>query len=137
MTNSLRSATLHWREGLVFEGRSGASTPVVIDGDATAGPSPMELLLLALGGCMAIDIRVILERSRVPLEALELRIEGDRTEAAPRRYESIRMIFRLTGPTEGDRGKVERAIQLSTDTYCSVHHTLRSDLLVRTEFELA
>jgi len=136
MSDALRTATLRWREGLVFEGASGTSPSLVLDGDAQAGPSPMELLLLSLGGCMAIDIRVILERSRVPLEGLELAIEGDRVGEAPRRYEEVRMVFRLTGPAEEDRGKIERAIQLSEERYCSVHHTLRPDLRVHTTYEL-
>jgi putative redox protein len=136
MSDRTRTATLRWSEGLVFEGGSGKSPLVVMDGDGVRGPSPMELLLLSLGGCMAIDLRVILERSRVPLDTLDLVIEGDRVEESPRRYESIRMVFRLSGPGEGDRAKVQRALDLSTERYCSVHHTLRPDLSIQTSYEL-
>jgi putative redox protein len=141
MSEHVRTAALRWTgSGLAFEGTSGSAGPdrvVAMDGDGGTGPSPMELLLLSLGGCMAIDVRVILERSRVALTAMELRLEGDRRPADPRSFEAVRMHFRLEGPTDTDRAKVERAIRLSEEKYCSVHHTLRPDLEIRTSFELA
>lgn len=140
MAEHRRTASLRWTgEGLAFEGTSGTAGPdriVAIDGDGGTGPAPMELLLLSLGGCMAIDVRVILERSRVALTSLELEVEGDRRPVEPKAYQSIRMHFRLEGPAENDRAKVERAIRLSEEKYCSVHHTLRPDLEIRTSFEL-
>jgi putative redox protein len=139
MSEHHRTATLRWTgQGLAFEGTSGSAGSdrvIPIDGDGTAGPSPMEMLLLSLGGCMAIDIRVILERSRVNFGSLELDLVGERRETEPRSYEVIRMHLRLAGPAERDRAKVERAIRLSEEKYCSVYHTLRPDLQIRTSFE--
>jgi len=77
---------------------------------------------------MAIDIRQILEKSRVSVDGLEVEVEGTRAEEPPRRFEALRMIFTVDGPGEGDEGKMDRALSLSKDTYCSVLHTLRSDL---------
>lgn len=139
MSEHLRTATLRWTgEGLAFEGSAGSSgpdRPVLIDGEGPAGAAPMEMLLLSLGGCMAIDIRVILVRSRVRLIGLEMDMVGERRDAEPRSFEAIRMHLRLAGPTEQDRPKVERAIRLSEEKYCSVYHTLRPDLRIRTSFE--
>lgn len=84
---------------------------------------------------MAIDIRVILVRSRVKLNGIEMDVVGERRAADPRSFEGIRMHLRLAGPTEQDRPKVERAIRLSEEKYCSVYHTLRPDLQIRTSFE--
>lgn len=140
MSDNLRAATLRWTgQGLAFEGMTGSGGPdrvVPIDGDSASGASPMELLLLSLGGCMAIDVRMILERSRVGLVSLELDMSGERRDEAPRYYTSIQMHFRITGPAEQDRPKVARAVQLSEEKYCSVYHTLRPDLDIRSSFEL-
>jgi putative redox protein len=108
---------------------------VLLDGNARQGPAPMEALLAALAGCMAVDIQAILEKSRVPLEGLQVFVEGERAPDPPQRYTSIRMRFRLEGPSEADEGKVLRAIHLSEEKYCSVHHTLRPDLEIETVYE--
>jgi len=121
---------------LVFEGRAGTGARTTIDGDSAAGPSPMELLLISLAGCMAIDIRMILEKSRVEVQELVVRIEGVRADEEPKRFTRIEMVFELAGPGAGDDHRVARAIQLSEDKYCSVHHTLRPDLEVTTSYSL-
>jgi putative redox protein len=129
MTPNLRSVRLHWTgEGLRFEGGADGGPVIPIDGDSGAGPSPMELLLLSLAGCMAVDMKVILQKSRVPLSAMEVLLEGERAEQDPKRYERLRMTFVLDGPGEGDEGRIARAVELSRDKYCSVFHTLRPDL---------
>lgn len=138
MASNRRSVTLRWQgEGQQFEGGSETSAPILVDGDSGAGPSPMEALLLAVAGCMAIDVRMILEKSRVPLESLEVRVEGDRASDVPKRFTAIRMRFELAGPQPEHAGRVERAIRLSKEKYCSVQHSLRPDIAVETDFELA
>jgi putative redox protein len=77
---------------------------------------------------MSADVLDILGKSRVPVEALEVEVEGRRAESPPRRFLSITMSFRIRGPTAADRPKVERAVNLSRETYCSVLHTLQPDL---------
>ncbi len=99
-----------------------------MDSDGSTAPSPTQLLLLSLAGCMGVDIRLILEKSRVPVETLELRVDGDRAETTPRKFESIRMTCILGGPTDKDRAKIDRAVQLSRDKYCSVLHSLDRDI---------
>lgn len=138
MTITTRNAYLRWTgDGMVYEGRTGDSQPIHLDGDSTAGPSPMEALLMSLGGCMGIDIQAILEKGRIPIEALEVSMEGDRAGSLPKRFTAVRMTVRIQGPEEGDLPKVERAVQLSRDKYCSVFHSLQSDLDVDIQVELA
>ncbi len=122
---------------MVYEGRTGNSRPIHLDGDSTAGPSPMEALLMSLGGCMGIDIQAILEKGRIPIETLEVSMEGDRAGSLPKRFTAVRMTVRIQGPQEGDLPKVERAVQLSRDKYCSVFHSLQPDLDVDIQIELA
>lgn len=81
---------------------------------------------------MAIDVLMILEKSRVPVESLEVEAIGERAETVPKRFVSIRLLYRLKGPSEEDQGKMDRAIELSRDKYCSVLHTLDPEI----EFDL-
>lgn len=110
-----------------FSAVSGSNT-VLIDGDSKRGGSPMEMLLASVGACMAIDVVDILLKSRVPLEALDMVAEGDRAEDAPRRYVAIRLRYEVRGPLPEHQAKLERAVALSREKYCSVLHTLRPDL---------
>lgn len=126
-----RSVTVTWTgRGKVYEGRAGAAAPMILDGDSQEGPSPTEALLMALATCMAIDVNVILRKGRVPLEDLAVDVSGVRAPDAPQRFLSLRIVVRTDGPREEDRPKLERAVQLSRDRYCSVFHTLRTDLEV-------
>lgn len=129
---------LRWTgDGLAFRGGAGGGPEIVLDSNGVAGPSPTQALLLSLAGCMAVDVRMILEKSRVPVEALEVVVEGDRAADPPRYFHALRLTYRITGPTDADQAKLERAVQLSRDTYCSVLHTLRPDMSLDVRIERA
>jgi len=123
--SNIRQVRLRWTgEGKAFEGGPDGGVRVVVDGDAKKGQAPMQLLLSSLAGCMAIDVREILEKSRVPMESLEVEVVGVRAEKAPRRYLAIDMVFRIGGPRPEHDKRLQRAIDLSRDTYCSLLHSL-------------
>lgn len=114
---------------LIFKARwSERPKSITFDSDGVEGPSPMDGLLMSLAACMAVDVRMILEKSRVPVDALVVEASGIRREAEPRRFTSITLDYRLQGPADSDRAKVERAVSLSREKYCSVLHTLDPDL---------
>lgn len=92
---------------------------------------------MSLAGCMALDVKHILEKGRLPVEEVEVEISGDRAEDHPRRFTAVRMRIRVKGPGEDGRAKLDRAVQLSRETYCSVLHTLRPDLEMEISTELA
>jgi putative redox protein len=126
---SSSKVTLRWTgQGLAFVGGAEGGPEITTESGGGAGPSPTQLLLLSLAGCMGVDVRMILEKSRVPLETLEVEVDGDRVAEPPRRFHAIRLTYRVSGPAEEDQAKLERAVQLSTEKYCSVLHTLRPDL---------
>jgi putative redox protein len=126
-----KSVTLRWSgQGQLFHGGAPGGVEIPIDGDSHAGPSPMDALLLALAGCMAADVLMILQKGRVPVDALEVAVEGERREQNPRRFMALRLEYRVAGPGEEHEAKLERAVALSRDTYCSVLHSLRPDLEV-------
>jgi putative redox protein len=133
----VKKVVLTWSgEGLSFEGGPEGVPSSVVDGGSKAGPSPMDHLLLALAGCMSADVIDILKKGRVPVERFQVDMIGHRAPNPPRRYTAIGMIFRISGPTSADRPKVERAVNLSRETYCSVTHTLRPDLDITIEIRL-
>ena len=81
-----RSVSLCWSgDGLVFKGSTNTGPEITIDGGSSKGPSPMEVLLLSLAGCMAIDLLVILEKSRVPVKSLEIDATGERADKEPKK----------------------------------------------------
>jgi putative redox protein len=108
-----------------FEGMGTSSVPVHIDaaegiGGHNAGARPMELLLMGIGGCTAIDVILILKKQRQVIEDFQIRISGNRekiegTEKTP--FREINIQFELKGAIDGN--KALKAIQLSMEKYCS------------------
>jgi putative redox protein len=119
---------VQWDGGLRFEAAGRGGVPIITDGDAAAGPSPMECLLVGLAGCMAVDVVDIMNKMRVPLSGLVVRAEGDRRSEPPRRFVAVRLIYRAEGVAEADLPKLQRAVDLSRETYCSVLHSLQPDI---------
>ncbi|MDH3456443.1 MAG: OsmC family protein [Gemmatimonadota bacterium] len=134
-----RAVRLDWSgERLRFlGGGTEPTTPsVIIDGDGQSGPSPMLTLLLAAASCSAADVVVILTKMRVALESLSVAVEGVRRDEEPRRYTDVRFTFRLTGE-QLDMQKAEHAVKLSLDKYCSVVHSLATDINVTYGIDVA
>ena len=126
-----------WAGGLRFETAGRAGVPLVMDGDSEAGISPVEMVAAGLAGCMGADVVDILAKMRVELSELTVRVEGDRRPEPPRRYTALRIRFGASGVADGDAEKLQRALDLSRDRYCSVLHTLRPDLDLSIRIESA
>ena len=123
-------------DGLQFSGGRPEGPQVLIDSDGRAGPSPVDALVLALAGCMAVDVLDITQKSRVAISGLAVTVEGERREDPPRRITAVRQTFRATGVAAADEVKVRRAIDLSREKYCSVLHSLREDIEMSFDLEL-
>ncbi|MFN3405473.1 MAG: OsmC family protein [Cytophagaceae bacterium] len=123
-----------------FEAKSENGNTVQIDaspaiGGQNLGARPMELLLMGLGGCSAIDIINILKKQRVEVKDFAIRINGEREpEAVPSLFKDIHITFIVQGPI--DKVKVEKAIDLSLDKYCSVAKTLESTAKITYSLEI-
>lgn len=113
-----------------FEAVGQGGVPVTVDGSKAVGPSPMESLLIGLATCMGVDVVEVLNKMRVPFSDLAVRVEGDRRPVPPRRYTAIRLTYEVSGVAEGAQEKLRRAVDLSREKYCSVLHSLRSDIEV-------
>jgi putative redox protein len=127
------TAELVWSAGLRFGATSGA-TAIVIDGDGSAGPNPVQAVAIGLAGCMAADIVALLEKGRHPLTGLRVSFTGERAPTPPRRFTRIALHFHVSGGVASDA--VERAIALSRETYCSVWHSMRQDIDLVTTFDI-
>ncbi len=131
-------AILRWQEGLRFEAESGSGHRIVADSPSRpdhAGPSPMELVLMGVAGCTAMDVVAILEKMRQPLARLEVEIVGSRAETHPKYFTGVSLVYRLWG--EGlTLEKVQRAVELSHTTYCSALASLRPDCQVESRIEM-
>ena len=126
-------ATLAW----IGDFRFAAGTPdisLTLDGDSRAGPSPMQTLAMSLAGCIGIDVVHILTKGRHRVTAISLDVEGERAETEPRRFVRIHLHCRIAGQVSADA--VERALTLSREKYCSVWHSLKSDIDLNTTYEL-
>ncbi|MES2139147.1 MAG: OsmC family protein [Bacteroidota bacterium] len=92
-------------------------------GGSNKGVRPMQMLLMGLGGCSAIDIVMILKKQRQVISDFQITIDGEReADKEPSLWKTIQIHFKLKG--EIDKEKAERAVQLSMDKYCSVSKTL-------------
>lgn len=124
---------LLWTDDLSFTATTSKST-LVTDSSGVAGPSPVELLGVALAGCMSIDLAHILRKGRHEFRALRSRLVAERDAAEPHRFVAVTLHFALEGSVPRDA--VERAVQLSRDKYCSVWHSLRQDIDLQVTFDL-
>ncbi len=126
---------LNWNGGMKFTGVNAVGLETVIDGDKQSGATPVELLLESLGACVSVDIVVILEKSRTPATKLEITLEGDRHTPEPRYLTGVLILFDVWGDAINP-DKLARAINLSISKYCSVYHSLRSDLKLQPRFRI-
>jgi putative redox protein len=94
----------------------------------------VQALAFGLAGCMAIDVAVVIRRGRFDMKALRVRLVAERAPSDPRRLVKVDMHFTVAGAIPPDR--VERALALSRETYCSVWHSLRPDIELTTSFEV-
>jgi len=133
-------ARVTWVEGRTFLGESGSGHAVVMDGapehgGRNLGVRPMEMLLLGLAGCTGFDVVMILEKGREPVTDCRVEVEADRAEADPKVFTHIRLRYIVSGRGL-DRTKVERAVALSKEKYCSASIMLAKAAEITAEIEV-
>jgi putative redox protein len=132
----MSKARVKWVEEKTFLGIdvNGRSAVMSASGDGP-GVSPMQMLLLGLGGCSIYDVINILQKQRQPLLDVEIEIDGQRGEEGARPWQTIHMHFVVTGRGL-DPSKVERAINLSVEKYCGAHATLSGVAHITHDYEI-
>ncbi len=124
------SATVTWTRDLVFTGSTPQGYELDFDADAQWGCKPTEALLLSLGGCMAIDIVSILRKMRMNISMFRIDMRGERNPDPPQYFRAVEMTLHLSGKNLDSR-RIDRAIALSREKYCSVYNSLRPDLTLQ------
>lgn len=126
--------TLEHHDGFHFTATSEQGRSVAVDGDNVQGTSPMQLVLMALGGCSAIDVVDILRKGRQEVKGLRVAVEGERRQAVPRVFTRIHAHYAFEG--ELDPARVRRAVALSLETYCSVSKMLEASVAIEASFSI-
>ena len=129
-----------WLEDMSYVAQSASGHALVLDGPPelggrNLGPRPMELLLMGMGGCTAVDVVNILRKARQDLRGCELQLDAERADSDPKVFTTIRVHFILTGRNLSGK-QVERAITLSAEKYCSASIMLGKTAQISHTFEI-
>jgi len=134
-------ATVRWAGEASFEGMSESGHTLVMDGSPefggqNRGPRPMELLLLGMGGCTAFDVVLILRKGRQDITDCVAQIDAERAPADPKVFTRIHVHFVVSG-RKLDPKRVEQALKLSAEKYCSASIMLAKTAEITHDFEIA
>ncbi len=133
-------ARVKWLDHMSFVGESGSGHSVVMDGapeygGRDLGIRPMEMLLLGLGGCSSFDVVSILKKSKQQFVSCEVDISAQRAETNPKVFTKIHLHFKLSGENLSEK-KVERAIELSAEKFCSASIMLGKTAEITHDYEI-
>jgi putative redox protein len=114
---------------------SGHALTLDTDHERSVAPSPVELLLVALGSCTGVDVISILIKKRMSVSAYRIEVSGTRRDEHPRGYTSMNVHHVVTGRNISAHA-LEQAIELSETKYCSVAATLRPTVEIHSSYEI-
>jgi putative redox protein len=137
MADTEQKATLHFAGNDFFVGvtPSGHAQTIETDSQRGSAASPLELLLLALGGCTGVDVISILKKKRQHVTDYRIEVNGDRRAEFPRAYTKLYVKHIVTGRGISEAA-VAQAIELSEQKYCSVAATVRGTAEIVTSYEI-
>ncbi|KAF0142997.1 MAG: OsmC/Ohr family protein [Stygiobacter sp.] len=135
-----KKAVVKHIKGVTFMGKADSNHWVTMDGPeefggSNAGTRPKELLLLALGGCTGSDVAVILKKKKINVEGFEINLTAEMQETHPQVYTKINVEYVFYG-SDIPKEAVERAIELSQKTYCSVTAMLQKAVEITHSFRI-
>lgn len=131
----VNKGTLEWEKELIFHGRTQRGEEVDYDAEFQWGCSPTETLLMSVAGCLAIDVVSFLQKMRAEIISFKIDYSGERNLTPPQYYKTMEMVINISGKNITPK-KMERAISLSQEKYCSVYHSLRKDIKVDVKYNI-
>jgi putative redox protein len=136
MSTEAVKATVHSAGDDLFIGITPSGHAVTLDTDheRSSAPTPVELLLIALGSCTAVDVISILSKKRQNVTSYTVQVSGERRDQHPRSYKLMKVHHILKGFNISAQA-VAQAIELSETKYCSVAATLRPTVEIHSTFE--
>ena len=127
-------ATVKWIGEEMFAGISESGHTIVMDANGGAlAPSPLENVLLSLGGCSSVDVVSILQKAKQNIASCHVELSGTRVDSVPKLFSDIHLRFVIKG-TDIKEKHVERAVALSADKYCSVALMLNKAVNITHDF---
>lgn len=139
MELNTKEVKLEWLRSRMFVGTDHMGNSITIgylrdDEPEGHGVNPADLLLLAAASCSAYDVVQILEKGKQPLEGFKIDVRAEQSQESPYQYVSLHFNYIIKGAVAPD--KIQRAMQLSEDKYCSVLATLKPGLTFTSEYTL-
>jgi putative redox protein len=133
-------ARVKWLDNLCLVGQTASGHAVVMDGPPdiggeNLGPRPMEMVLLGLGGCTAVDVITMLNKSNQAVTDCHIEVSAERADSIPKVYTKIHVHYIVSG-RDLNEAKVARAVNLSSEKYCSVSKMLEQSAQVTHDFEI-
>ncbi|MBE0438979.1 MAG: OsmC family protein [Gammaproteobacteria bacterium] len=133
-------ARVKWVEDVMFLGESGTGHTVVMDGPEASGGHgtgmrPMELLLLGMGGCTSFDVVDILKKARQDIRDCVVELSAERSDEVPKVFTKIHVHYTVTGKNVKE-SHVKRAVELSTEKYCSASIMLGKTAEISHDYEV-
>lgn len=137
MSQNTYNASVRFVGDDYYIGTTPSGYPQLMDskGDRHAAPTPMELLLISVAACTAIDVESILTKKRQNVVDYRVEISGSRAEDHPRKFTSMHIHHIVRGHDVSEKALAD-AIQLSEEKYCSVAATIRPTVTITTGFEI-
>ena len=128
-------AEVKWQKSdheLVFEGSTDDGKTLCLDGGGS-GLSPMQAVLMSVGACSSVDVVEIMRKARQKIDSCVCQLEAKRADSAPKFFTEIHASFVVKG-TEIKEKQLARAVQLSTEKYCSVMLMLKDNVKITSSY---
>ncbi|MGD9880258.1 MAG: OsmC family protein [Reyranella sp.] len=134
------TARISWVDGALFVAEGGSGHTLTMDGATDVGgrdlaSRPMEVVLMGMGGCTAIDVVAMLKKQRQDIEGVEVSLVAERADEPPKVFISVKVVYTVRG-RKLNRALIERAVSLSEDKYCSATAMIRKSAAVSHEIVL-
>ena len=134
------TARITWVQDALFVGEAGSGHTITMDGSPDVGgrnlaSRPMEVVLMGMGGCTAIDVVSMLRKQRQDIEGIEISLVAERAEDHPKVFTSVKLVYTVRG-RKLNRALIERAVSLSDEKYCSATAMIRKSAEIAHEVVL-
>jgi len=134
------TANVKWVDGFQFVGESGSGHAIVMDASPEAGKiptgmTPMEMLLVATGGCSGMDVASVLKKKRQEVIDIQVSVSGEKAETHPQKFINIKLEYTVTGRNISEDA-VKKAVELSMEKYCSVKATLEASAKISYSYKI-
>ncbi|MFV9511360.1 OsmC family protein [Tepidibacillus sp. LV47] len=136
----MSKVNITWEGNMKFVGTDDNGHRIPMDaaaiyGGQNQGVRPMELMLMSLGGCTGIEVGHILNKMRVKYDRFDIEVNGNRVDEHPKVFSDIHVVYRLSGENISPK-KVNKAIQMAEQVYCSAANMINKVATVTYSFEI-